>query len=341
MRQFKIIRLVVSFSLVVGVCFCRFFSSVEASQDQDSLAKSLTHYTLGMMHDLYGTTDKAIEEFKQASEYDPQRAVIYLRIGIDYARLGKLTEAIESLKVVNQLKPDELQAHYLLALIYSTQKDFEKSADEYEIILKHFGKAEPENIEIYGYLGQLYYSQNKFEKAAQQFKMILSLEPKNAEVLYVLGSLYLEMDQRGEAIQYFKQSVESDPQHGGSLNSLAYIYAEDGVNLDEALKLVQRALSIDPENGAYLDSLGWIYFKKGMYQQALENLKKADGILKDPVIYEHLGDVYLGMDEVDNAQKYWELSLKLFPDQKSVLIKLNNLKDQSSRKDVLSSQNLR
>ena len=69
-----------------------------------------------------------------------------------------------------------------------------------------------------------------------------------------------------------------------------------------------------------------------MYPQALETLKKADALLKDPVIYDHLGDVCYKLNEVDNAVKYWELSLKLLPEQEEVIEKLNTVKHtQASR----------
>jgi predicted negative regulator of RcsB-dependent stress response len=52
---------------------------------------------------------------------------------------------------------------------------------------------------------------------------------------------------------------------------------------------------------------------------------KADRFLKEPVIYEHLGDVYLKMGEKENAKKFWKLSLKLLPGQDAVIEKLKSL----------------
>jgi tetratricopeptide (TPR) repeat protein len=62
-----------------------------------------------------------------------------------------------------------------------------------------------------------------------------------------------------------------------------------------------------------------------MYTEALESLKKADEYLEDPIIYDHMGDVYLKMNEAENARNYWEMSLKLSPEQAHILEKLNAL----------------
>jgi len=313
---------------------------VSASEDQERLAKSLSHYTLGLIHDFLGSTDEAAGEYEQAAAFDKENFAIRLRLGIAYARLGRLSAAIEELQGAIRLKPDDLQPHYVLALIYSTQKDFNQAVSEYELILKHFSKVDPQNAEIYGYLGQLYYSQGNFDKAIEQFKMILSLDPQNAEVMYLLGSLYSEIGDPKLAIEFFQKSIQVDPEHENSLNSLGYVYAEEGTHLDEAVELIKRALEISPNNGAYLDSLGWAYFKKGMYAEALELLKRAGNLIEDPVIYDHLGDVYLKINEIELAQKYWELSLKLSPNQKQILTKLDNLKSQQNKEATLSHQNV-
>jgi len=308
-----------------------FFSSAVLAQDvQVAPSESLSSYIMGTIYEQYGQTEEAVLEFEKAKELDDNNHNIYFKLGSNYARLGRLKEAIEALKYVIKLRPTELQAHYLLALVYSTQKDYTKAASEYEIILKSLASDEPDNIEIYGYLGQLYYSQGKYQEAIEQFEKILSLEPKNANVMYLLGSLYLEVDKRTEALNLFLKAVDIDPEHDGCLNTLAYLYAEEGINLDDALSFINRALAIDPDNGAYLDSLGWIYYKKGEYPEALKHLQKADSILHDPVIYEHMGDVYFALQEPDQAKKNWDRSLELLPDQENVLKKITQLQEKVS-----------
>lgn len=299
-------------------------TAAPAFESDNAHAKSLASYAVGVMYDFYGQTDEAIEQFQRASEFQDNYA-IRLRLGADYARLGKLSEAISDLQKALEFDPKNVQARYLLALIYSTQKDYNRAAQEYESILKSFAQAEPENVEIYGYLAQLYYSQKQYQKAIQQFEAVLLLDPQNTEVMFLLGALHLESGQEDKAIELFKRTIALDPEHDSCLNSLGYVYAERGKNLDEAQHLIERALAIDENNAAYLDSLGWVYYKKGEYQTALTYLYKASAMLKDPVIYEHIGDTYLKMHDAEKAKQYWEMSLHLVPDQEQVLQKLDRL----------------
>jgi len=140
------------------------------------------------------------------------------------------------------------------------------------------------------------------------------------------------VDNRIKAIELLEQSVAIDPLHDSSLNTLGYFYAENNIQLDKALDLIGRALKINPENGGYLDSLGWVYYKKGMYDKALETLNLADQYLRDPVIYDHIGDVYHKMNQMEDAIKYWELSLQLLPKQEEVIKKINTVRNDQARR---------
>ncbi len=301
------------------------------NQDKIDTVKAMSHYMVGHRYDLLGEVEKAAFEYEKAAQFDPASYLIHLRLGADYARLNLLDKSIQELNLVSQYNPEELQSHYLLALIYSTQKEYDKAAEEYEIILKSFSEAEPQNIEIYGYLGQLYYSQKKYAQAIEQFEKILILEPINADVMYLLGSLYVEVDDKHKAVDVLKRSINLDSRHDGSLNTLGYLYAEMDKNLDEAMELVERALEIRPGNGAYLDSLGWVQYKKKKYKKALKLFIEADKVLKDPVIYEHLGDVYLKLNDVEKAVKNWEHSLELLAGQIDVIDKINKAKSAQAK----------
>jgi Tfp pilus assembly protein PilF len=307
--------------LFLAIAVCCFPKDGCSELYEGNRAKALAHYMIGVIYDLQGETGASIEEFSIAAQYDDNYA-IYLRLGADYARLGKLTEAIEQMERVLTIDSQNVQARYLLALIYSTQKDFDKAAEQYEAILTSAAKVDPSNMEIYGVLAQLYYSQRQYDKSIQQFEIILSLDPKNAEMMFLLGSLYLETENRGKAIDLFKRAIAVDPNYDSCLNSLGYLYAEDGIQLDEAQSLIERALALDPDNGAYLDSLGWVYYKKGQYEEALRYLKEADQFLEDPLIREHIGDVYFKLNKREDARKYWQFSLELLPEQSDVQEKL-------------------
>ena len=133
------------------------------------------------------------------------------------------------------------------------------------------------------------------------FKEALTFEPENDEIMFSLSVVYEKMTSHVKMFSYLKKTLEINPDHVDALNYLGYSYADRGIHLDEALDLIKKAVSIEPDQGYIRDSLGWVYFKKGLFIKALKG---------DPVILEHLGDVYIKLDNKEAAIKAWEASLE-------------------------------
>ena len=176
----------------------------------------------------------------------------------------------------------------------------------------------------------------KLPQAIEQFLKIIKLEPDNMTALYLLGSVYADNNAPSKATETFRRVLELQPDNDEALNSLGYMYAEAGVHLDEALNMVRRAIKIDPINGAYYDSLGWVLYKKGMYAKALRALQKAATYIQDPLLYEHMGDVYKAQKDFVRACQFWRKSLDLDPHQNTVYQKIKEIEkwttSQSSRR---------
>ena len=297
----------------------------------ESKYKGLAHYIMAVVNDLNGDSQEAISEYEKSAKLDSKQPLPHLRLGAYYSRLGRLDEAVRQLKIAVKLQPEISQAHYLLALIYSSQKKYDLASVEYETVLKTASQNSPDNIEIHAYLAQLYYALHQYPQAAQQLSKILQLTPQNVSALYLLGSVDLELDQHEKAKEDFRKVLALEPDHDGALNSLAYMYAQEGVHLDDALKMVRRAIELDPSNGAYYDTLGWVLFKKGMNAESLMALEKAQDYIQDPVIYEHMGDVYQAVNEPALARKFWLKSLALDPKQPKVSEKIEQLNHTSAQ----------
>jgi len=81
--------------------------------------------------------------------------------------------------------------------------------------------------------------------------------------------------------------------------------------LDEAERLLHRALELRPETGAFLDSLGWLFFRRHDLGRAVSTLEHAASLDPDePVIAEHLGDAYLGVQRRRDAVNSYRRALE-------------------------------
>mgnify|MGYP003693733901 CR=1 FL=1 len=104
--------------------------------------------------------------------------------------------------------------------------------------------------------------------------------------------------------------LKRSPENASALNFLGYLMADHHQNLGEAMQLIQRAVDQEPDNGAYIDSLGWIYYRLGRLADARVQLERAVHLTNgDPVVHEHLGDVYKDLRLFDLARQEYQRSL--------------------------------
>jgi Flp pilus assembly protein TadD len=97
------------------------------------------------------------------------------------------------------------------------------------------------------------------------------------------------------------------------------LWADRGVNLDQALELITLAVAAEPENPAYLDSLGWVHYRLGSLEQAEYWLRRAVELNDtDGTVLAHLGEVLVARGAIEDGRRYLQLALDLgceHPDQ--------------------------
>lgn len=110
--------------------------------------------------------------------------------------------------------------------------------------------------------------------------------------------------------QAAREALRLQPDDPVVMNFVGYLFADQAQHLEEAEGLIRRALDKDPDNGAYVDSMGWVYYRLGRLGDARRELERAVRLTGgDPVVHEHLGDVYKDLKLMDLAKEQYRLSL--------------------------------
>ncbi len=122
-------------------------------------------------------------------------------------------------------------------------------------------------------------------------------------------------DQRNDiaaAVRNYETAVRGGERSGTAANNLAWIYAQQGRNLERALTLAQTAQELNPSSPAVLDTLGVVHLRRHEYSQAIEVLQTASRLAKTqsnggdrgPLLAEinhHLSEAYLRAGQPDAA----------------------------------------
>lgn len=116
-----------------------------------------------------------------------------------------------------------------------------------------------------------------------------------------------ELGQFKKAEQDLEVALLAAPNNPLLLNHLGYLWASQGIHLDDAQEMIEKALIIEPNNGYFLDSMGVVFYQKKEYQAAINLFENA--IREIPYhadVLENLGDAYWQVGRVQEARFQWE-----------------------------------
>jgi tetratricopeptide (TPR) repeat protein len=160
--------------------------------------------------------------------------------------------------------------HYLKSTIFDAEKNDAASEKELQASIATDVNYLPAYTAYAGLLAR----QNRADEAAAQYNRALAIRP-SGEVYTLLGVLEDSRGNAAAAEAAYRRALEITPEAPIAANNLAWIIAENGGNLDEALQLATLATTKSPNSPNFFDTLGWVYLKKGLNSPAVEQFKKA------------------------------------------------------------------
>ena len=171
--------------------------------------------------------------------------------------------------------------------------------------------ARPDSESAHRVLARYLRQSRRWDEAIGEIQLLRGMAPDDPSLLLDLGFCREQSGDVGGAIQAGRDAVAMAPDAAPVLNFLGYMLADHDRDLGEAERLLRRAVDQEPDNGAYLDSMGWLHYRQGAFGQARVELERALVITGgDPVIHEHLGDVYRELKLFDLAKQQYRKSLE-------------------------------
>lgn len=267
--------------------------------------------------------DEVFEFAKQYldTKYSP---LAYLRMAQAKLLLGHKRTAVEYCqKAVDEAEDDEALASEVLLRMFLLlgPEDVEKYCLEK---LKNAPDSIPANFTLFN----LYKVNSQYFKALPLIEKCIQLsEPdgsqrldyitKKAEMLTLAyqrssDNKYLKM-----AIADYKSLLGKMPNNTSVLNNLAYMLAESGENIGDALKYAEKVYNLIPNDPGVLDTYGYVLYKNGKHSEALGHLNAALQQYEQkkqnvgPDVYEHLGLIKEALGDKLGARTAYERALEV------------------------------
>ncbi|MGC2236824.1 MAG: tetratricopeptide repeat protein [Pyrinomonadaceae bacterium] len=174
----------------------------------------------------------------------------------------------------NNNQKDILPAlYYLKSDVFMSEKNIESAEAE----LKKAIETDENYLPAYSAYASILVARNQTDAAVEQYKKVVEKKP-SASVYTLIGILEDARGNASEAEKNYRKALEIAPESPIAANNLAWLLAETGGNLDEALTLSTATVKRSSNNAGFYDTLGYVYLKKGLSSMAVEQFKKAVAI---------------------------------------------------------------
>lgn len=273
-------------------------------------------YKLKSAHDfvLQGKHLHAIQVYKSIIEESPEFVDTYFHLAELYEQMNNFDSAINLLKTLLENNPDNKDTR-----LFTAQFLLRNSKWEEAIEVLSFLSPDEENIVSF-FLGYSHFMLKEFELAKINFINFIQVDDQ-AELFYeanlYLSKIEIELKNFRSALEYAKktETIYSD------FWELKLIYAICYFNLNmfaHAITPITQAIELNPKEAENYEWAGKIYLKTGDYLKAEKNFLKCVEMRHEVSsdIYSKLGEACLKASKTEDALNYFDIALKLDPENK-------------------------
>ena len=254
---------------------------------------------------------KAIEQFKLATNRDSNYALAYAGLGDCYAVLAEYS-GLPSSETAPQAKayaeraisidPQLAEPHATLGTALRQMWQWSEAEKEYKRAIE----LNPNYPTVYHWYSILLKEMDRKDEAAPVIKRARELDPLSSVIGINLAELYQEQNNHEAAIETCLKVIELDPNYATAYEDLGVSYVMMGRKA-EAISAGQKSVELSKRAGVALGSMGFIYAQAGDRLKALEVIKELEEKYerKESIGFD-LATVYAGLGEKDKAFEWLE-----------------------------------
>jgi eukaryotic-like serine/threonine-protein kinase len=254
---------------------------------------------------------KAIAEFQQAIERDPNFALGYVGLADSYGVLEEYTgapagetlpKARAAVDRALQIDDSLAEAHTTLAFIHQQQWRWAEAEQEYKRAIalnRNYPTA-------HHWFGIYFRIKRQFDDSQREIKRAQELDPLSPIISNNVAMTYLVKNDINAAIQQWQRMIELDPNYPAARAFLGLSRLKQE-RYEEAHTEIQKAVELSGRASLYLRDLGYFYAVTGRRGEALQILKELEErYARRETIGQYLAAVYAGLGDRDQAFEWLE-----------------------------------
>ncbi|ABF45131.1 MULTISPECIES: tetratricopeptide repeat protein [Deinococcus] len=278
------------------------------------------YVALGIFYYQQGKFDEAYVAFRAATELDPKNAEALLGLGRSQVKLRLYAPAIETLRRLIALDPQNISGYIALSQAY--QQQFIGASDRAAVsgnlaealrvleraeaaVQAQGGESKNLNLsKIWNERGYVYRLQGDAGKAIDAFKQASALNPDNDVILFNLGDMYYATGNLMAALGSLQQAVIAAPSDAYNRAYYAKLLALSG-NTAAAKPEAAQAARLAPNNAYAVGQYGVVSYLSRDSATARAQLTQAVKLdpLRYPEFYYYLGRLDLDAGDLKSARE--------------------------------------
>ncbi|MGH9874435.1 MAG: protein kinase domain-containing protein [Pyrinomonadaceae bacterium] len=258
---------------------------------------------------------KAIEQFQQAIERDPNYALGYVGLADCYTLLEEyagvpssetLPKARAAADRALQLDDTLAEAHTSSASIYLHQWRWAEAEQEFRRAIS----LNPNYPTTHHWFSVYLMTKRRFDEAQKEIKRAQELDPLSPIIGINVANLYLLSGDADPAVEQCKRVIELDPGFPGGPAQLGIAYLRQR-RYEEAIAGFQKAAELTGRASDSLSDLGNAYAVAGKRAEALAILKELEArYARREATERDVAYVYAGLDDRDRTFEWLEKSFQ-------------------------------
>ena len=250
-----------------------------------------------------GNYQMAVQYGKKAVREYPNNPVAYFCLGKAYAKTGQLNKAIDNFKKASEYDSNDYDLMWIYAWLgteYNEKGDYSNAffyGSKSLKLAEQFGNVDAEKDDLDN-IASIFQNEGNGSKALEYYKKALKLENGKSETGAIynnIATIYSDMHNFRKAIDYFKKAINVAEEHGHYLDSgkwmlnLGDTYCQMKDYKDAKLYLKKGFERVKKIGNKYWEGTGYRYL--GWYYQDIGNKVLAKKYLMKALdIFRAIGD---------------------------------------------------
>ncbi len=254
---------------------------------------------------------KAIEQFKSATDRDPNYALAFVGLADCYAVLSEYsgTPTSETLPQSKAYAKRAIAIDAQLAEPHATLgsiNDYSWQWDEAEKEFKRAIELNPSYPTTYHWYSIHLKNVGRNDEAATMIKRAQELDPLSSVIAVNISRMYHLQNNYDASIENSLKTIDLDPNFAPAYEYLALSYLKLGRNA-EAIVAAEKAVDLSKRAGIALGDLGYVYATVGKRAEAIDKIKELEEkYTRKEAIGHFIATVYVGLRDKDKAFEWLE-----------------------------------